>query len=221
MNRVFGKKKKEAPAPSLDDASSGLGGRVDDMDKKIAGLEQELRGFKDKIKKAKSPAAKKTLQKRAMEVLKRKKMYEQQRDVVAGQQFNIDQASFGIESAKANVQTVAAMKSAHTQLKKTLKNDLDIDDVEDLADDMAELMEDFNEINEALGRNFATPEDLDEADLDAELELLEDELEEEAEGLAADATPSYLKTDAMPNTPTELPGDKVDEYGLPANAIHS
>mmetsp|Transcript_27655 Transcript_27655/g.49117 ORF Transcript_27655/g.49117 Transcript_27655/m.49117 type:complete len:190 (+) Transcript_27655:187-756(+) len=186
------------------------------MDKKIAGLELELKGYKDKIKKAKSPAAKKTLQKRAMEVLKRKRMYEQQRDMVAGQQFNIDQASFGIESAKANVQTVAAMKSANAQLKSTLKNDLDIDAVEDLADDMAEMMEDFNEINEALGRNFATPEDLDEADLEAELEMLEDELEEEA--LAEDATPSYLQASQLPDTPTtELPSsEKVDEYGLPA-----
>ena len=85
MNRVFGKKKKAAPAPSLEDAASGLNGRVDAMDQKIASLETELRGYKDKIKKAKSPAAKKTLQKRAMEVLKRKRMYEQQRDQVAGQ----------------------------------------------------------------------------------------------------------------------------------------
>ena len=64
------------------------------MDTKIQGLENELRGYKDKIKKSKSPAAKKQLQKRAMEVLKRKRMYEQQRDVVAGQQFNIDQARY-------------------------------------------------------------------------------------------------------------------------------
>jgi charged multivesicular body protein 5 len=85
MNRVFGKKKKAAPAPTLDDAASGLNGRIDGMDVKIAGLESELRVYKDKIKKAKSPAAKQTLQKRAMEILKRKKMYEQQRDTTAGQ----------------------------------------------------------------------------------------------------------------------------------------
>jgi charged multivesicular body protein 5 len=214
MNRVFGKKKKAAPAPSLDEASSGLGGRVEEMDKKIAGLELELKAYKDKIKKAKTPAAKKTLQKRAMEVLKRKRMYEQQRDQVAGQQFNIDQASFGIESAKANVQTVAAMKNANMQLKATLKNDLDIDAVEDLADDMAEMMEDFNEINEALGRNFATPDDLSETDLEAELEMLEDELEEEA--LEADATPAYLQASQMPVTPTGVLPSTENEIGLPA-----
>jgi charged multivesicular body protein 5 len=220
MNRVFGKKKQQAPAPTLEEAASGLNGRVETMDTKILSLENELRAYKDKIKKAKSPAAKKTLQKRAMEVLKRKKMYEQQRDTVAGQAFNIDQASFGIESAKANIATVAAMKAANTELKRTIKKDLDIDGIEDLVDDMAEMMEDFNEINEALGRNFATPEDLDEADLDAELEMLADELEEE--DAVADSTPSYLQASKLPDTPTDLPGKRVpsqavDEYGLPVS----
>jgi charged multivesicular body protein 5 len=220
MNRVFGKKKAPGPPPpSLDDASSGLGGRIETMDAKIAACENELKVYKDKIKKAKSPAAKKTLQKRALEILKRKRMYEQQRDAVAGQQFNIDQASFGLESAKASITTVAAMKAANMELKRTLKKDLDIDAVEDMADDMAELMEDFNEINEALGRNFATPDDLDEADLDAELELLEDELGEELDELEADATPSYLQASKLPAHPTGVPGSQmptapVDDLGL-------
>jgi len=210
---MFGKKKKAVPAPALSETSSNLGGRVDEMDKKIAGLEQELRVYKDKIKKARSPAAKQAVQKRAMEILKRKKMYEGQRDMVAGQQFNIDQASFGIESAKANVQTIAAMKGANQEIKNTMKKQLNIDDVDDLADDMAEMMDEFNEINEALGRNFSTPDDIDEADLDAELEMLEDEMfDDELE--AADTTPSYLQTNQMPDTPTtELP---QAETGVPA-----
>merc|ERR1712087_612692 len=185
------------------------------MDKKIAGLELELRVYKEKIKKARTPAAKQMVQKRAMEVLKRKKMYENQRDMVAGQQFNIDQASFGIESAKANVQTIAAMKGANNELKKTMKNDLNIDDVDDLADDMAEMMDEFNEINEALGQNFSTPDDINEADLEAELDMLDDELEDE---LGETDVPSYLQAPAtvygtptapMPATPSGAPGQKV------------
>ena len=72
-----------------------------------------------------------------MDVLKRKRMYETQRDQMAAQQFNIDQASFGIESAKASVQTVAAMKAANTELKQVIRKDLNIDDVDDLADDVS------------------------------------------------------------------------------------
>jgi charged multivesicular body protein 5 len=202
MKRVFGTKKKETtgPAPSLDDASASIGGRISNIDGKINELEKELRGYKDKIKVCKNPAAKKQLQKRALEVLKRKRMYEQQRDNIGAQQFNIDQTNFSLESAKANIQTVAAMKAANQQLKTTLRKDLDINDVDDLADEMAELMDDFNEINDALGRNFATPDDIDEADLDAELEMLGDELEDEFESADAvgDATPSYLLP-AQPN----------------------
>mmetsp|Transcript_3781 Transcript_3781/g.5158 ORF Transcript_3781/g.5158 Transcript_3781/m.5158 type:complete len:216 (+) Transcript_3781:89-736(+) len=211
MNRVFGKKKaKGPPAPSLSEASTSVGGRVDDLDSKILSLEKELKIHKDKLKTTKSPAAKKLIQKRAMEVLKRKRMYEQQRDQLAGQQFNIDQANFGIESAKATVSTVAAMKQANTELKRTIKKDLDIDAVDELAEDMADLMEDMNEINEALGQNFATPEDIDENDLEAELDLLDDVLEEEE--LVSDATPSYLQP--LPSEPTSVPGEKDPAQAL-------
>lgn len=202
---------------------------MDSMDVKIAQLDKELKAYRDKLKTTKNPGAKKNIQKRAMEVLKRKRMYETQRDQLAGQQFNIDQAAFGIESAKASVSTVAAMKAANTELKATIKNDLKIDDVDELADDMAELMDEFQEINEALAQNFSTPDDIDEADLEAELDMLEDEFEDELG--ETDAVPSYLQeTNALPATPTGMPGapskvpvaagggeggQKVDEYGLP------
>lgn len=149
MNRVFGRKKAPGkPAPSLHDASSGVGTHMDSMDVKITSLDKELKGYRDKLKTTRNPGAKKNLQKRAMDVLKRKRMYESQRDQLAGQQFNIDQASFGIESAKASVAMVSAMKAASGELKATIRNDLNIDDVDDLADDMGELMDEFQEINE-------------------------------------------------------------------------
>jgi charged multivesicular body protein 5 len=197
---------------------------------KILALDRELKGYRDKIQTTKNAAAKKNLQKRALEVLKRKRMYENQRDQLAGQQFNIDQVAFGIDSAKATVSTVQAMKAANVELKSTLRKDLNINDIDELADDMAELMDEFSEINEAMGQNFATPDDIDEADLEAELEMLGDEFED-ADLESADAVPSYLQESApatssavMPPTPTVAPGakiplaasgQKVDEYGLP------
>ncbi|KAL3795222.1 hypothetical protein HJC23_008307 [Cyclotella cryptica] len=226
MNRVFGKKKAPGPPPpSLGDASSGVGSQIEGLDAKIAQLDKELKLYRDKLKTTKNPAAKKNLQKRAMDVLKRKRMYETQRDQLMGQQFNIDQAAFGIESAKASVATVAAMKAANTELRATIKNDLKIDDVDDLADDMADLMYEFQEINEALAQNFSTPDDIDEADLEAELDMLEDELEEDLVGDDAQSVPSYLHS-PLPALPTAAPGSKVpvtagasapkvDEYGLP------
>jgi len=197
---------------------------MENLDAKIAQLDKELKAYRDKLKSSTNAAAKAGLQKRAMEVLKRKKMYESQRDQLAGQQFNIDQAAFGIESAKATVSTVASMKAASSELKRTMKHDLRIEDVDELADDMAELMDEFNEINEMLATNFSTPNDIDEADLEAELDMLADELEDESG--ETDAVPSYLQESSttMPPTPTAplgarvplaVGGQKVDEYGLP------
>jgi charged multivesicular body protein 5 len=70
----------------------------------------------------------------------------------------------------------------------------------------------YADINEALGRNFATPDDIDEADLDAELEMLGDELEEDVGEL--EATPSYL----LPATPADTIGGKDTEtvFDLPS-----
>jgi len=221
MNRIFGKNKAKVtvPVPTLDDASAGIGGRVDKMDEKILSLDNELKRYKDKLKTTKSAAAKKNIQKRAMEVLKRKRMYEQQRDNMAGQQFNIDQAAFGIESAKSTVETVAAMKIANTELKKTVKNDLNLDDIDDLADDMADMMEDMNEINEGLARNFSTPEDIDEADLEAELDMLEDEIDEE--DIVGDEAPSYLLDANLPSQPTNALGDNINAEEPLANTLKS
>lgn len=206
MKRVFGKKKAPGPPPpSLGDASDAVGKRADHMDTKIAALDKELNGYKQKMKNTKNPSTKRNLQKRAMEVLKRKRMYENQRDTLMGQQFNMDQAQFGIESAKATIDSVAAMKAANAELKQALRKDLQVDEVDDLADDLAEMMEEMGEINDALGRNFTTPEDITEADLEAELDMLEDEfLEEEP-----DAVPDYLQDDSLPVNPTGVPQNQA------------
>ena len=56
--------------------------------------------------------------------------------------------------------------------------DLDIDDVEDMADEMEEMMYETGQINEALNRNYGM--DIDETDLDNEMKELDDELFKEA-----------------------------------------
>ena len=116
MHRLFGKKKDEPPPPSLDEATSGIGARIKALDVKIAGLNKELIRYRDQMKKASGPA-KAGIQRRAMETMKRKKAYEQQRDQMAGQQFNIDSTAFAIDSVKDAQTTVAAMKGAAKTLK--------------------------------------------------------------------------------------------------------
>ena len=95
----------------------------------IAKLDAELRKYKEQLKKAKGPTAA-NIKRRAMDTLKRKKMYEQQRDQMAGQAFNIEQTSFAIDSIKDTQTTVEAMKAASTTLKMESKK-LNMDQIED------------------------------------------------------------------------------------------
>ncbi|CAB1103711.1 unnamed protein product [Ectocarpus sp. CCAP 1310/34] len=74
--------------------------------RQIKGLDQELVKYRNALKKAKGPTAT-NIKKRAMETLKRKKMYEGQRDQMAGQQFNIEQTGFAIDSIKDTATTAS------------------------------------------------------------------------------------------------------------------
>ena len=76
-----------------------------------------------------------------MQVLKQKKLYENQREQLYNQQFNMEQTSFALESIKDTAQTVQAMKAAGSELKTAFKKqDLDINSIEKLQDEMADLM---------------------------------------------------------------------------------
>lgn len=148
MHRLFGKKKAPGPAPpTLADASTGVGKRVTALDEKIAALDKELLRFKTQLKQTPAGVAQNGIKRRAMETLKRKKMYEQQRDMVAGQQFNLDSTAFMMDSVKDTQTVVAALKAASTQVKAEHKK-IDINQIEDVQDDLEDMFEDMNEINE-------------------------------------------------------------------------
>merc|ERR1719484_496127 len=94
------------------------------------------------------------------------------------------------------------MKAASKTLKTEFKK-VDIDQIEDVQDDLVDMMED----QDALGRSYGIGDDVDEADLDAELACLDDELGMDELGLE-DSTPSYLQPAdpaALPEQPTNLP----------------
>lgn len=62
-------------------------------------------------------------------------MYENQRDQLSAQAFNIDQTSFAIDTVKNTQTTVAAMKVAAKQLKTENKK-IDLNELENMQDDM-------------------------------------------------------------------------------------
>ena len=130
----------------------------------------------------------KTLKQKALQVLRRRKMYDQQLGHVMNQQFNVDQVAFAQESIADTINTVSAMKEANIQQKEMMKG-MDMDEMEDVFDDMADMMADMEEINEVMGRNYNV--DLDENELLGELDELDEELAAEQldEGLGM---PSYV-----------------------------
>eukprot|EP00244_Chara_vulgaris_P002920 TRINITY_DN15181_c0_g1_i1.p1 TRINITY_DN15181_c0_g1~~TRINITY_DN15181_c0_g1_i1.p1 ORF type:complete len:237 (+),score=54.31 TRINITY_DN15181_c0_g1_i1:300-1010(+) len=227
MRRVFGVKKDKPPPVTVDDATENINKRGDVLTEKIKKLDAELLGFKKQLASAKSPQAKMAIQNRAMRVLKMKKMYEGQRDSLYDQAFNLEQVAFATQGMKDSLQTMEAMKSANKELQGQYKH-MKIEDVERMQDDMVDLLDYSNEVQEALGRSYSVPDDIDEDELLGELEALEADMDAEIE---SSAVPSYLAPEPeveLPAAPTGVPAgpsgsssialqqpQAVDEHGLP------
>ena len=205
MKRLFGAKRAVAPARTLEETAQSLDARAKTIDGKIAALDRELVKHREAIKRTRPGAAQEAAKRRALVVLKQKKMYEQQRDQLGGQLMNVEQVAFASENAKDTVETVRAMQSASKELKTTFKaKEFDLEKIDALNDDMADLLDLGEEIQETLGRSYNVPDGLDEDDLLDELDALElDMLEEEVE--LTDGVPSYLQDEALPEAPEEEP----------------
>ncbi|MCD7447205.1 hypothetical protein HAX54_026324 [Datura stramonium] len=212
MKRVFGIKKETQPAPSVQDASDRINKRGESVEEKIKKLDAELARYKEQLKKTRPGPAQEAVKARAMRVLKQKRMYEGQRDMLYNQTYNLDQVSFAAEGIKDAQQTMAAMKSANKELKGMMKT-VNIQDVDNLQDEMTDLMDVSNEIQETLGRSYGVPDDVDEEELMGELDALEADMEFEGEGV-----PSYLQPDKEPDLDSELnlPSAPMGHAPMPA-----
>jgi charged multivesicular body protein 5 len=228
MKRLFGVK-KTVEAPSLEETTGKLDARAQSIDQKIKLIDQQLAKSRDQIKKIRPGPSQDAVKKRALIILKQKKMYEHQRDQLYSQQYNVDSVAFATENAKATVDTVRAMKAASKELKTQFKQkEFDIDKIDSLNDQMADLLEYNEEVQEVLGQSYATPEDIDEDGLMDELDALELDLEEDLENeIGNGEIPSYLRDDPLPAAPEEkplgampnAPSEKVPE--APANATNA
>jgi charged multivesicular body protein 5 len=116
-------------------------------------------------------------------VLQQKKLYEGQLSQLQQQTFNMESAALTTDNLRNTMATVDAMKLANKELRKQYGK-IDIDKIEvclvfsctingsmdfsqNMHYDMEELIEQANEIQESLGRSYAVPDEIDEADLEA------------------------------------------------------
>lgn len=111
------------------------------------------------------------------------------------------------DNLKNVMTTVDAMKTTTKTLKKQYGK-IDIDKIERMQDEMADLMDIGNEINESISRAYDIPEDVDEAELDAELEALgEESLFENPMG-DSEAVPSFLQDEVAPPSFVDEPPEQ-------------
>jgi len=183
MNRLFGSSASKKPKPSLQDAINSTDERLSTIEVKIRKLDGELGRYKEQMAKLRPGPGKDAIQQRAMRTLKQKRMYEAQIAQLTQQTFNMESAALATDNLRNTMATVDAMQVANKEMRRQYGK-IDIDKIETMHYDMEDLLEQANEIQETLGRSYAVPDEIDEADLEAELDALA--LEEEEEG------PSYL-----------------------------
>ena len=205
MNRLFGAK-STAPKPTLSSAISNTDTHIDSLDVKLAKLNAELSTYQTRLAKMRDGPGKTALKQKALKILQRRKMYESQRDQLQQQSWNMEQASMMTDNLKNTMTTVDVMKSTNKALKQQYGK-IDIDKIERMQDEMQDLIEAGNDIQEAMGRSYDVPEDVDEAELDAELEALGEEAEFESGlglGQGVGETPGFLQ-DEVPQFVDEPP----------------
>jgi charged multivesicular body protein 5 len=174
--------------------------RADSIEVKVKKLDAELLKYREQMSKMRDGPAKNSIKQKALRVLKQKKLYEGNREQLMQQSFNLEQANLATENLKNTMATVDAMKDANKAMKSQYKK-IDLDKVDKIHDEMSDLLEDANEIQEALGRSYNIGDEIDEDDLEAELEALEGDLDLEEEG-----EPSYLQEPVL-NLPVAGQGE--------------
>ncbi|GAM85952.1 hypothetical protein ANO11243_039620 [Dothideomycetidae sp. 11243] len=210
MNRLFGSR-NTAPKPTLNDAISSVQTRVDGLDVQISQLNAELATYQTKLSRMRDGPGKNALRQRAKGVLERRRAFEMQKDQLAGQSWNMQQAGMMADNLRNTMVTVDAMKTATKELKKQYGK-VDIDKIEKLQDEMADLMDVGNEIQASIARGYEVPDEVDEAELDAELEALGEEGAFEHEMGMGEEMPAFLQDSAPPQFIDEPPEtNKVKE----------
>ncbi|EKC99723.1 late endosome to vacuole transport-related protein [Trichosporon asahii var. asahii CBS 8904] len=162
------------------------------LEKKEEYLNKQI---EDDLKKARANAT--TNKQAATHALRQKKLHEDQLDKLAGMRLTLETQINALESANLNAETMAAMKQGADALK-SIHQTLKVDKVDETMDSIREQMDVANEISEAISNPVGMGATIDEDELQAELEALEqEELDDRLKG--ANHVPSHMP--ALPASP--------------------
>jgi charged multivesicular body protein 5 len=169
--------KQQAPPPQqpqarapdkVKSAADNLEGKIADLEKKIDKAEAEAKKY--------IASGQPTAKARAMNELKKKKQYVDQRDKLLATKMNVEQLQMEVENAQIAKDTVQAMAAANAQLQR---EKVSVEEVEKITDEVQETLQDMKDVQDAL----ATPmlgQDVDEDELAAELAAMQAQQDEES-----------------------------------------
>ncbi|KAJ2822976.1 ESCRT-III subunit protein snf7, partial [Coemansia furcata] len=166
MNLFFAKK-KEKTTPK--DAIINLRETLSMLEKREAHIQSKIDA------EVKTARANLTSNKRAaLLALKRKKMYEGQLEKMSGTRITIEGQAMSIEAANVNLETMKAMERGAAAMK-LIHKDLNIDKVDQTMEDIRDQMDLANEVSDAISQPQLFGPEMDEDELLAELDELEQE----------------------------------------------
>lgn len=194
MERLFGARKAAPEGPKLQEVIDQNDSKITDVQKKIKQIDGELFQLRQRLNGMPDNSSKSRLRQRALASLKQKRVLENRLETLMKHNMNMEQAVMTSESLQTSMSTFNALKTSVKEMKKNQKN-IDMRSIEKLQDDMAESLENANEINDMFGDYNL---DVDEEELDAELETLELDITEE------EGVPSYLNINPTDNETTGL-----------------
>jgi len=195
----FGKKKEATPSTAdaiqkLQDTETMLQKKSDFLEAKIT---QEMKTAKTAGMKNKRVA---------LNALKRKRRYEEQLNKIDGTLCTIEFQREALENANTNTEVLKNMGFAAKALEGAHKQIGDIDKVHDLMDDIAEQQELANEISSAISSPMGFGMEMDEDELLAELEGMEQEdMDRQLLDIPDSAVPD------LPSVPNAVPTSAAQE----------
>ncbi|GMH41094.1 hypothetical protein BSKO_09004 [Bryopsis sp. KO-2023] len=170
--------------------------------------------IEDETEKAKA-FTKQKKKTQALMCLKKKKMYEQEVVNVENLIIRLSEQRIMLENQKTMVDVVSTMKNAAQAQKATMK-DMNVDNVDEVLEAINEQTDEYKAVQDALAQPAGIAGDLDDDDLLAELEELE---QEELDKELLEPAPVPSTPDVLPSVPTaaaKKPAKTPEELELEA-----
>jgi hypothetical protein len=170
MFKIFGvkkKEKKETPPASerfdIEKSAARLIDRTHDIKLKLEKIELELKSALETYRNSRTQQDKLKAKKKAVEALKRKKMYQAQLQNLEQTSYNVENVTMQAEIARDNMDIVRILKQTNDMQKQMMK-EMNVETVDDMIDEMHEAKYIQEEFTEAMQRNYDV--EVEESELD-------------------------------------------------------